>query len=78
MRKLTLRGLLAFAIVSLGASVAMAGSWTNPTGTAQDFSYTNGGDVNGRFGDPEVIGNLMSFPYVTFQANSPLNGFPRY
>jgi hypothetical protein len=76
MRKLALCGILAFAIMSLSASAALAGAWSNPSGTAQDFSYSNGRDLNGRFGDPEVIENIMSFPNVIFQANSPANGAP--
>ncbi|MFQ5411449.1 MAG: PEP-CTERM sorting domain-containing protein [Phycisphaerae bacterium] len=49
------------------ASPALAGPWTSPSGNQDsfgnplDFTYSNGGDINGFFGDPLLIGNEFFF-----------------
>ena len=48
---------------------ALAGPWTIPDGETAQFFYSNGGDVEGRFGDPNVVGNLFVFQ-TSFLANA--------
>ncbi|MFQ5429536.1 MAG: PEP-CTERM sorting domain-containing protein [Phycisphaerae bacterium] len=55
------------------ASPAFAAPWSIPSGTATNFSYSNGGDVNGLFGDPLVSGDSFFFFASNFQA-SAVNG----
>ncbi|MFQ5501275.1 MAG: hypothetical protein ACE5EQ_03120, partial [Phycisphaerae bacterium] len=49
------------------ASPAVAGPWTTPSGNTDffgnplDFTYSNGGDINGLFGDPLLNGNDFFF-----------------
>jgi len=62
-------------VVLFASTMAMAGMWTNPSGEADHFWYYNGQDVNGRFGNPDVYGDTISFPLTTFQANA-FNGAP--
>jgi len=51
----------------LASPVAQAGPWTVPNGSTDsfggplDFSYSNGGDINGLFGDPFIFGDAFSF-----------------
>lgn len=75
MRSLLLCSVLAVALVAFVPTTAMAGPWTNPSGEADHFWYSNGGDVNGRFGDPDVYGDTISFPLTTFQANAFNGGY---
>ncbi len=57
------------ALVALGSSSAFAGAWTNPAGNAASFSYSNGQDINGLFGDPSVFGDGLFFQ-TSFLANA--------
>ncbi len=57
------------AIVALGSSSAFAGAWTSPAGNAASFSYSNGQDINGLFGDPSVFGDGLFFQ-TSFLANA--------
>lgn len=60
------------------ATPALAGPWTNPSGNTDsfgdplDFTYSNGGDINGLFGDPLLVGN--EFFFTTGFAVSASNG----
>ncbi len=63
-------GMVAAAALALAPVAAFAGMWTNPSGSAQDFTYSNGQDVNNNFGDPFVSGNQMFFLGTNFQANA--------
>ena len=44
--------------------------WQNPSGSADDFDYSNGGSDNGLFGEPNVIGNTLLFEPDNFRAES--------
>ncbi|MCG8404600.1 MAG: PEP-CTERM sorting domain-containing protein [Phycisphaerales bacterium] len=48
-------------ILAFGVTPALAGPWSAPSGTAGDFTYSNGGDNNGLFGDPFIFGNQFVF-----------------
>lgn len=65
---------MAAAVALVFAPAAQAGVWGNPSGTAQDFSYSNGQDLNNLFGEPFVFGNQMFFAGAAFQANAPAGG----
>lgn len=47
--------------------IAQAQPWF---GTAEDFSYSNGGDLNGHYGTPFAFGNTLYFQYVNFAVNA--------
>ena len=57
------------------ASPAVAGPWTTPSGSTDffgnplDFTYSNGGDINGLFGDPLLVGNDFFFS-TSFTVNA--------
>lgn len=67
--RLLVCGMVAAAAMAL-APAAQAGVWGVPSGSAQDFSYSNGQDINGLFGDPFIAGNQMFFLGTNFQANA--------
>ena len=54
-------------MVAMSASPAFGGAWTIPSGNtdslggALNYSYSNGGDVNGLFNDPFILGNAFFF-----------------
>lgn len=48
---------------------ALAGPWTAPNGETAQFFYSNGQDINGLFGNPNVTGNLFVFQ-TSFLANA--------
>ena len=58
-----------FIAAVFAAQPAMAGPWTIPSGDGGDFTYSNGGDTNGLFGDPFVFPNQFFFSTV-FVVNS--------
>lgn len=60
-------------VLALGSS-ALAGPWTNPSGQGDSFTYSNGQDLNGLFGEPTVFGDIFLFT-TGFLANSS-NGGP--
>ena len=66
-RRLLLVG--AAAAVMMCVSPVFAAGWTNPSGSGDDFTYANGGDINGLFGDPFVFGDAFYFQ-TGFQANA--------
>ncbi len=70
MRNIVFCGVLAIAFLSVGAAPVSAG-WG---GTAQDFTYFNGGDLYGKFGEPFAVGNKLVFTDVIFQANAQDGG----
>jgi hypothetical protein len=48
--------------------------WTSSSGSASDFTWTNGGSDKGLYGEPTVSGNTFEFiPASTFQAASKGN-----
>jgi hypothetical protein len=50
-----------------------AGPWSSPSGTAEGFSFANGEDLNGYFGDPVIAGDRFIFSQASFFANA-VNG----
>lgn len=62
-------GAAAFALLVFAPATAFADGWS---GTCLDFTYSNGGDINGRFGTPwtDPGYNSMWFLDVGFQANA--------
>ncbi len=58
------------AAMTFGATSALAGDWTVVSGDCDGFSYSNGQDVNGHFGDPIVYGNQFYFINANFQVES--------
>lgn len=49
-------------LAALGTTTpAWAGAWSTPSGDAGDFTYSNGGDLNGNFGNPFVFPNQFVF-----------------
>lgn len=54
------------------AAPAFAGDWATPGGATSSFTYSNGGDVNGLFGEPFVDAGTDTFFFVgsQFQANA--------
>lgn len=51
---------------------AFAGDWSTPGGATASFTYSNGGDINGLFGEPYVDAGSDTFFFVgsNFQANA--------
>jgi len=64
----------AVAVLAL-VSPALAGPWSQPGGATDSFLYANGGDINGRFGEPFVALDTFYFFSTNFQVNSS-NGSP--
>ncbi|MFH0983888.1 MAG: hypothetical protein V2A79_20430 [Planctomycetota bacterium] len=54
----------------VAVSTAYATPWTQPSGPGTHFAYSNGGDLYGWFGDPEVVGGIFSFSPTDFQASA--------
>jgi hypothetical protein len=54
------------------AAPAVAGPWSDPSGTSNSFSYANGGDINGNFGDPFLSASEDTFYFINanFQVNA--------
>lgn len=59
-------------------SSAFAGPWANPSGNGIDFggnfNYSNGGDLNGQYGEPFFFGNSVFFTAPSFSVNDPIPG----
>ncbi len=53
-------------VLTVGASAALAGPWVNPAGSGDHFTYANGGDLNGHFGEPFVAGDQFFFTQANF------------
>jgi len=63
------------AVVVLASSgSAQAGPWANPSGSAANFSYSNGQDLNGYFGEPLVWGDTFYFTAANFVVNAQNGG----
>lgn len=58
------------AVAAVSAATAVAGPWSSPNGSSTSFSYANGGDINGRFGDPFVSADTFFFVNANFQVNA--------
>jgi hypothetical protein len=54
----------------IAASSAVAGPWSSPNGDAGNFSYANGGDINGNFGEPFVSADTFFFIAANFQVQN--------
>ena len=76
-RKLTI--LAVGAALVMWASPAFAGVWTTSGGStdtfggALSFTYSNGGDINGFFGEPFIFGDAFFFTASSFSVNA-MNG----
>jgi len=70
------------AVGMLGASSALAGPWSQPNGASDSFTYANGGDLNGHFGDPIVSADTVFFLFSNFHVQSangaPAGGLPEF
>jgi hypothetical protein len=62
---------LAMAIAPSAAHAVV--NWTNPSGIALSFSWSNGYSNNGYFGDPTIVGNTFVFTPTTFSATRGVN-----
>jgi len=70
---------IAIPLALLAAVVALAGyastasaapvAWDDPSGSADGFTYTDGGSDEGLFGTPVVSGNRFIFHPVAFKAH---------
>ena len=49
-------------IVGCSPLFCEAGPWANPSGAAASFTYSNGQDLNGLFGNSVVSGDTLFFP----------------
>lgn len=61
--------LSAVVVLAVSGSPVLAGAWSVPGGTATNFSYSNGGDINGYFGEPLVWGDTFYFTAANFVVN---------
>ena len=59
----------AAAVLLCGSGQVVAAPWTVPSGSAANFDYAGGADLNGNFGDPIVAGNTVFFTQTAFQLN---------
>jgi hypothetical protein len=66
----TLGRLAVVAAVLVCTSSAFAGPWADPSGSADNFTYSNGGDINGHFGEPMVFGDTFFLVNTDFQVSS--------
>lgn len=66
--------LLALAAMGMWSTPASAGPWSQPSGSADDFTYASGGDLSGYFGEPLVAGNTFYFINSNFQVNAVNDG----
>lgn len=69
-RKTVLLAAIAITIATSSALAAPAMPWSTPSGSATDFTYTGGGDDNGLFGEPLIVGNSFFFFPSNFRAES--------
>jgi len=58
------------ALLAMGTGSAMAGTWATPNGASDSFSYANGQDINGFFGDPFVSADTFFYVGANFQVNA--------
>jgi hypothetical protein len=70
MRRAFIGGSVAVAVMVASSSPAFAGPWSQPSGSGSYFTYANGGDLNGHFGDPYFFGDTFYFPNPNFQVNA--------
>jgi hypothetical protein len=69
---------LAVAAMGLFATSALAAAWGTASGDAGDFTYSNGQDINGFFGEPWIPGdNTFYYVSANFQVSSA-NGAPGF
>jgi hypothetical protein len=66
------RGVFVCALIvsTLFAAAASAAPWTNPSGSASDYDWSNGESDNGLFGSPTLIGESLFFFPSDFKAES--------
>ncbi len=70
MRPLLFVPAYALAAVFCCAVPVQAGLWSVPAGAAQDFTYANGQDEHGFFGEPIILGNKLIFTPSPFVAHA--------
>lgn len=58
------------AAIAATASLAGAAVWSQPSGSTANFTYSNGHDTNGLFGNPTVFATGFSFTPENFIAKS--------
>jgi len=68
-QKIGLFGLIASS--ALASSALGVVPWSNPTGTTTLFSWSNGYENNGLFGDPTITPNTFNFAPTSFFAGAP-------
>lgn len=61
-------------VVLVSGGATQAGVWANPSGSAAHFSYSNGQDLNGYFGEPFVWGDTFYFTAANFVVNAQNGG----
>lgn len=61
---------LCFAGVAGIAAHSEGGPWADPSGAAASFTYSNGRDLNGFFGEPVVSGDTLFFPQFHFAVSA--------
>ena len=66
--------LIAVTAVLAAASASFGAAWTPPAGSTSTFSYANGEDTNGRFGNALVDSSGFSFGPSTFLASRANGG----
>jgi hypothetical protein len=66
--------LAAMGLCLAAAAPAFAGPWLNPSGSSDHFTYSNGGDLNGFFGNPLVQNDSFIFNATTFMAYAEGDG----
>lgn len=67
-----LRGLMLAAAVLAPAAAKAEVFWTVPNGSTPLFTYQNGYENNGLFGDPVIVGNTFVFTPPAFSAVNPV------
>ncbi|MFH0980506.1 MAG: hypothetical protein V2A79_03080 [Planctomycetota bacterium] len=67
-RRNSILGLAVVLSAGMALSSAYADFWAQPSGVGEHFTYSDGGDLYGHFGEPSVEGGTFSFPFVNLQA----------
>lgn len=62
--------MMAALLLNLTASAQAFVSWSNSSGSANSFDWSNGGSTAGLFGDPCVVGDTFTFSPDNFRAES--------
>lgn len=71
------RTILAFSVLAAVGAAASADPlipWSNPSGSALNFDWSNGGSDTGLFGSPTVVGDTFRFFPAGFRAQATSGG----